>query len=223
MVMRWLKDWLFGDSPEQRREKERKAEWEAHAAENRIKAIHAARSFIAQSPVIFDTETTGLDKTDEVVEIACVDIDGNVLMNALVKPTCSVSDGARAVHGIGDDQLAASRSMGDLAPYLQRVFANRLVLAYGFDFDIRLLRQSMRAVGRTWSKDWSAIGRASALEEHCVMFWYSRFSVGTSRRRVSLANALKQCGITVEGRAHRALADAEATRLVLRHMAAATP
>jgi inhibitor of KinA sporulation pathway (predicted exonuclease) len=78
-------------------------------------------------------------------------------------------------------------------------------------------------VGRTWSKDWSAIGRASALEEHCVMFWYSRFSVGTSRRRVSLANALKQCGITVEGRAHRALADAEATRLVLRHMAAATP
>ena len=55
------------------------------------------------------------------------------------------------------------------------------------------------------------------------MFWYSRFSVGTSRRRVSLANALKQCGITVEGRAHRALADAEATRLVLRHMVAATP
>ena len=40
-------------------EQEIKATWEAHVAENRIKAIHAARSFIAQSPVIFDTETTG--------------------------------------------------------------------------------------------------------------------------------------------------------------------
>ena len=83
-------------------------------------------------PVIFDTETTGLDKTDEVIEIACVDIDGNVLLDTLVKPTCRVSDGARAIHGISDDQLTHAPLIDEIAPLIQAELSDRLVLGWHF-------------------------------------------------------------------------------------------
>jgi len=35
--------------------------------------------------VIFDTETTGLGENDVIVQIGLLDLDGNVLMNTLIK------------------------------------------------------------------------------------------------------------------------------------------
>lgn len=195
----------------------RKAERQAHAAENRTKAIDHAGRWVTQSPVIFDTETTGLDKTDEIIEIACVDIEGNVLLDTFVKPTCAISEGARAVHGIGDDELADAPSIGDLVPDLQRIFSDRLVLGWHFKFDSRLLRQSLRAAGLTWSKAWKDVRGPE--EEHCIQFWYGRFSAGTSRRKVRLGKAVEDCEIRVTGPAHRAASDAQTARLVLLNMA----
>ena len=38
-------------------------------------------ALIHEKPVIIDTETTGLRNSDEIIEIAVVDIDGTVLVN----------------------------------------------------------------------------------------------------------------------------------------------
>lgn len=40
--------------------------------------------------LIIDTETTGLDNNAEVIEIAIINMHGDVLLNSLVKPTCSI-------------------------------------------------------------------------------------------------------------------------------------
>ncbi len=46
---------------------------------NRQKIIDYARSKIAENPVYMDTETTGLENTDEIIEIAIVDTNGLVI------------------------------------------------------------------------------------------------------------------------------------------------
>ncbi|HQN43968.1 MAG TPA: exonuclease domain-containing protein, partial [Anaerolineaceae bacterium] len=45
----------------------------------RQKTIELARQMVEAKPVYLDTETTGLNKTDEIVEIAVVDWDGSIL------------------------------------------------------------------------------------------------------------------------------------------------
>ena len=183
----------------------------------RTKAISQARAFVAQSPIIVDTETTGLDRDDQIVEIACVDIEGNVLLSTLVKPTVAVGEGARAVHGIGDDELSTAPGIEEIMEDLLRVVEGRLVLSYNWEFDSRLIRQTARGAGLTWSKAWAPL-RGDA-PEHCIMLLYGRFWAGSSRRMISLAKALQQSNIQLEDVAHRAGSDAEAARRVLLHIA----
>ena len=202
-------------------QEEHKASWQAHAAENRQKAVLAARAFLQQSPIILDTETTGLANTDEIVEIACIDAEGNVLLNSLVKPTVSIAEEARAIHGIGMSDIADAPNMDQLAPQLLDVVNDRLVLAYNFAFDSRFIRQSLRAAGLKWTNDWKDV--RGSTEEHCIMYWYGRYWAGTSRRRISLSNALKQSGIETDPQSHRALDDTRLALLVLKHIAAQTP
>lgn len=59
--------------------------------------------------IIGDTETTGVDANKQAVEIAMMEIDGqlNVLGTAdsLIKPTCEISPEAAAVHNITAEML----------------------------------------------------------------------------------------------------------------------
>jgi len=49
-----------------------------------------AREIIALKPFYIDTETTGLTRTDEIVEFSIVDYDGTELYSKLVKPVQSI-------------------------------------------------------------------------------------------------------------------------------------
>ena len=60
---------------------------------DRRDAILQARNILAAAPVIFDTETTGLDSDAEIIEISCITAHGSVLLDTLVKPTTSVPEG----------------------------------------------------------------------------------------------------------------------------------
>ena len=213
-------DWDDWDD-EDEDEEGRRSRWQVHAVGNKQKAILQAQAFLAQSPVILDTETTGLTNTDEIIEIACIDIEGNVLFNSLVKPTVGIAEGARAIHGISTTDVADAPGMDVVAPQLLEAVKDRLVLTYNFEFDRRLIRQSLRAVGKRWTKDWKDL--RGSVEDHCVMYWYGRFWAGTSRRRISLVNALEQSGIETGPQAHRAVDDCRLALLVLKHMAAAEP
>jgi len=59
--------------------------------------------------IVFDTETTGVGKDKQAVEIAMVEIDSNMVVqgeaSSLIKPTCPISPEAEAVHGISMDML----------------------------------------------------------------------------------------------------------------------
>jgi hypothetical protein len=84
--------------------------------------------------VILDTETTDLD--GYVVEIAILDAaTGAILLDTLVNPGCPISDGARAVHGISDADVAGAPPWARVLPRVLAVTAGRIILAYNAPFD----------------------------------------------------------------------------------------
>jgi DNA polymerase-3 subunit epsilon len=94
--------------------------------------------------VILDTETTGLNKNDVVIQIAIIDLNGNEILNSLVKPTKRkrMSTEATAIHGITMSGLANAPTFAELKPEIDRITSGKTVLIYNAEFDERLIDQS---------------------------------------------------------------------------------
>ncbi|MCY3920525.1 MAG: 3'-5' exonuclease [Chloroflexi bacterium] len=185
-----------------------------HFDDRRRRPSDLARDVLATSPVIFDTETTGLSGSDQIVEISCVSATGEVLLDSLVRASCPVSQGARQVHRISDADLAQAPTIQELMPALHEVFDGRTVLAYNFDFDRRLLAQTISAAGLHWPDEWRHWGESP--DRYCIMRLYARFRGDKWHK---LGDALAQCGLELDDSLHRASADASAALLVLQHIA----
>ena len=187
---------------------------------DRQDAILAARQLMDSPIVLFDTETTGLDNKAEIVEISCVSSDGTVLFDTLVRPTCSVPDEARAIHGISDNDLVGAPTLVELLPNINSAFAGQFVGSYNLEYDMRLLRQSLTARGYPTPADWeSEPGGLFCVMELYAKYWGAWHDYFRSFTWQNLGNALKQCGLNVEGPLHRALSDTQAALAILRNMA----
>lgn len=97
--------------------------------------------------VVVDTETTDLDGV--VIEIAVVDAcTGQTLLDTLVNPGgVPVGDGARAVHGISDDELAGAPGWADVLPAFLAAVGRRRILAYNAEFDSSVIAATHRHAG----------------------------------------------------------------------------
>ncbi len=78
---------------------------------------------------LIDTETTALDGV--AVEICAVAPDGTVLFESFVKPDCPVTPGARAVHGITDEDLSQVPELAEVWPDLLKALEGRTLLLVG--------------------------------------------------------------------------------------------
>ena len=173
-----------------------------------------ARDWLALNPLYLDTETTGLSGHDEVVQIAIIDSDGNVLLNALVNPRVPIGAEAASVHGITSAMLGRAAVFDELLPAIQAVLNDRDVVIYNADFDVRMMAQSVR--------DSILVMPCSV---HCAMKLYAQYHGDwnprhRSYRWQSLESAARRFGIDASG-AHDALADARITRQVLLALAKA--
>lgn len=182
-----------------------------------------ARQWLMKNPVFLDTETTGLDGA-EICDIAIVAANGSVLLNTLVKPTIPIPAGATAVHGIADADVANAPSFADVWPEVKRLLAGREVVIYNAAYDRARLLDSAAAVGLSAE----AHETLSATACHCAMELYAEFfgewnSYHGSYRWQKLGDAGRQCRVALPSdmKLHRALADAELTRQIVLHVAAA--
>lgn len=207
------------DAADRRRQREadEEADWQTVVAHARAAAVRRARMMLDDPYLlIFDTETTGLDSTAEIVEIGIVDRDGQPVYHSLVRPQRPIPAEASEIHGITDQDVAAAPCFADIAPHLGALFAGRQVAAYNAEFDVRLLRQSGPGVW-PWSSDerWA----------RCVMKLFSRWLGEWSAyhggwRWHRLGHAAEYTGYKGTGQAHRALEDARMAAHVLRAIAA---
>lgn len=114
---------------------------------------------------VMDTETTGVDEEDQVVELAILTCEvrefslaGKVrqtlspisMFSTFVRPTVEVKPEARAVHHITDVELDMSPTMTELIRwrgFLPELRGDVVVAAHNLDFDERMLIQSLAAAG----------------------------------------------------------------------------
>lgn len=176
--------------------------------------------------VTLDTETTGMKDTDQVLELALVSWEHPVAFeraawSCLIRPTCPVSVGARAVHHVSDEMLADKWTMEEL---LQRrglpelgllregsrhddyTIEPVIVAAHNVAFDERMLRQS--GVTLTMPK---------ICTYRCAMHLYPDSEDGHSNQVLRYYLNLRVPEVT-DLPPHRALPDAAVTAALLQHM-----
>jgi DNA polymerase-3 subunit epsilon len=144
-----------------------KATTPKHAA--RLPPQQWAQSILAQPDqyIILDTETTGLEYDDVVIEIAAIDLSGTELINTRVLPDCefSISRSASQIHGITKKQLQNSPTFRAVMQQLSAIAADKTILIYNAEYDTRLLAQTAMKEG--WSIDLK--------NTSCVMLPYAEY------------------------------------------------
>lgn len=184
----------------------------AAAVVARERAIGWAREVAADPSVVFlDTETTGLDGHAEIVDIAVIAGDGEVLLDTLVRPIRSIPLVASGIHGIRDADVCGAPTWDTVFHEFDRVTRGRRIVVYNADFDRRIVAQCCAQY-------------ALALPEspwQCAMRMYAEFCAEAGRggqfKWHRLDRAASRFGVAPGG--HRALADAIVCRSVVLGMA----
>jgi len=143
---------------------------------------------------IIDTETTGFGKTDRLVEIAIVLVEGKEIIQeweTLINPERDISNSN--IHGITSELVSLAPTFAEINSELSRLISGTIMVAHNISFDQRMLEQEFSRV----KKD-NDLGVG-----FCTL----------QATKLKLESACKQYGITNVS-AHRALTDARATALI---------
>jgi DNA polymerase-3 subunit epsilon len=164
--------------------------------------------------VYLDTETTGFGPRAEIVDIAVVSGDGDILLESLVQPRRRIPRDATAIHGITDADVNDAPCWIDLYDEVMQVLEGRRIIVYNVTFDKQMVTQACGQYAlEVPVADWD-----------CAMKKYAGFHGNWDPRKrwfsfVKLERAVLTFGAEPGG--HRAAADAFACRAVVLGMAAA--
>ncbi len=160
--------------------------------------------------LFLDTETTGLSPSSgaDLVEVAIVNDDGDVILNTLVDPGSQIPPEVAAIHGITDSMVSGAPPVAEVRQQVLKLVRGVELVIYNAPFDtaffpgIEQTAAATRCCMRRFSDEWPC--RVWSAEQD-----------GWKRQKLSTAAA--HVGHDWQGAgAHRALADALACRTVWR-------
>ncbi len=123
------------------------------ASSLRVDAMKAQHATPALDRVVaFDLETTGLDpSTDRIVEFAFIlldrDLDELDRWTDIVNPGRPIPPEASNVHGITDQDVQDAPPFHHVAPLVQRLVDDSILMAYNHEFDITFLNAELQRAG----------------------------------------------------------------------------
>lgn len=169
--------------------------------DDKYRAIEWAKHITTlEGVVVLDTETTDFD--GEIIEIAIVDMQGNVVLDQRIKPEGEMNPGAEDIHGISLDDLKDCPTFPMVYEQIKQAITQKIVLIYNASFDTARLQ--------------------SDCERHeldpikygydCVMLWYAQY-VGEWNDYHGNYRWQKLNG------GHSALSDCKATLQIIKDMA----
>lgn len=164
--------------------------------------------------LILDTETTGLTKNAEIIEISIIDTHGNVLLDTLVKPSkrMRADNKASQIHGITNEHLADAPKWSEIHDQVCEILKNRKVIIYNSSFDTRLLHQTAAKYNL----------EVPNFIPQCAMqlygYWEGTASSRGGYKWHKLEAACQRLGVILTGTAHRSLTDCYSTLSMLKKL-----
>jgi DNA polymerase-3 subunit epsilon len=132
-------------------------------------SIDWARRVLAKKDrfVILDTETTGLGRNDEIIQIGIIDLDGDTLLNQNIRPQKkkSIPRDATNIHGLTMAELVNCPTFPELKDVMKQAIRRKDIITYNAEFDLRLYKQSYKVSG----------GFLPNGNWHCAMLRYAQF------------------------------------------------
>lgn len=157
-----------------------------HNTDRQKSALWAHERINSRNWCILDTETTGLNGDAEICQIAVVNWDKEILLDTLVKPTCSISPEATRIHGITSEAVQNTPTFDLVFIRLLKAVGDRQIVIYNSDFDLRLIVQSLQVHGirlYLMDREWKTIPGFNQFAPiwingspvHCAMHFYSQW------------------------------------------------
>ncbi len=183
----------------------------------RQKIVEIARHKLKENPLYIDTETTGIGRTDEILEISILDSDGSIVYESLIRPLKSIPADVIAIHGITDEMVQSSRPWAIAWQSIRPLLSGRLLAMYNAEFDLRMMQQSLEQYRLPWRDKFLSLDIMALFSEYIGEWDPKRGSL----RRYRLEQAGKYFNIPIPN-AHRAHEDTLLARAVL-HCIAGLP
>lgn len=171
--------------------------------------------------LILDTETTGLDKNAELVEIALLDTAGNVRLNEPVLPQAPIHAKAKEAHGLDEAKLRklGAKPYPEIHPKVDKLLSGcSVLLVYNAEFDVRMLNQTLE---RYRIRPEAGEDAERPVHWVCVMKEYAAYRQD-GRRSHRLEDAIRHEGGS-PNQEHRALADCRMTLELMQRVVANGP
>lgn len=185
---------------------------------DRQKAAKWAHDLLKTDFAILDTETTGRSSGAQIVQIGIIDNTGKTLLDSLISPTCEIEPEAIAIHGINDLAVQGAPFFYEMLIPILKSVGKRDVVIYNAEFDLKLIRQSLRPYGIQLAFPTSDRRQCRIFPNggsiHCAMLQYSRY---IGEWNDSKGDYQWQ---SLPGGDHSALGDCRATLGIIRQMAA---
>lgn len=103
--------------------------------------------------LILDTETTGLDDSDQVLELCIIDANERVLFDKRFNPSVEISRGASRVHKIKKEDLKNADTYKQHHDQIMNILKDRILIIFNAAFDTRLIQQTAEAHGCEYTLD----------------------------------------------------------------------
>jgi DNA polymerase-3 subunit epsilon len=180
-----------------------------------------------EGAVIIDTETTGLGADAEVVQIAVIDMQGDCLLDTLVRPgKAKVDRGAYNIHHISDYDVRGAPGISELG--LADILGGKLIVGWNIAYDIGVLKRSAevslasdlfhRVLDGPRTIDLSIAPKPPRVVYFDLMSAYARHWAEPGKTRQKLGHACDQQGIQT-GWEHQALDDCRLVLALIRRLA----
>ena len=172
-----------------------------------------ARKLLKKNPVYLDTETTGLDKNAEIIEVSIVNHDDQVLLEQLFKPLRPIPADSARIHGISDQTVQDQPDWKSMWPQIYALLKDRIIGMYNAEFDLRMFEQT----------NWLHNIKAAPFKGFDVMKLYAQYNgewdaSRRSYRYIKLVDAGAACGIAIPN-SHRTTDDTRLTRALTHYIA----
>lgn len=166
-------------------------------------AVEWAKGVLSdENVIILDTETTDLN--GEIIELAIIDVKGNLLFDERIQPEGKMSPDAEAAHGIALDELLDKPLFSYFHPKLKQLIDGKRLITYNYSFDWGLLCASCNRYELEHFEP--------RYDSACAMEWYAQYYGQWSNRR----NSYRWQPLNGP---HSASGDCKATLLRIREMA----